>query len=127
MANSTSVTSADPTTTIDSLVSKFTLAFIIMAAAFLFYGISNKKTTTIPRKITVIMAIILLLLSDALSVIATYEFYNIVPSYKNCSNCLYSSTALYVITTFYCVFSVVFVVVNIYICYLLMMYHKKGN
>ena len=116
---------ADPTATIDSLISKFTLCLITMAAAFLFYGISNKKSTTIPVTIAVRMAIILLSLSVAISVIATYEFYTIIPKYQNStSDYLYSKNSLIFVSIFYCTFCALFVMTNIYICYLLIKYHK---
>jgi protein-S-isoprenylcysteine O-methyltransferase Ste14 len=115
---------SDPTTTIDSLVGKFTLSLIIMAAAFIFYGMIDKNTP-IPRNIAVTMAIILLLLCVAVSIIATYEFFRAISKYENCSkSCLYDKKSLNFIKNFYLSFSVIFILTNIYICHLLIKYHK---
>lgn len=119
-------TFADPTDTINSLIGKFTLSLITLAAAFLFYNMANKKNTTMPRFIAVTMAVVLLLLSISVSSIATYEFYNVIPKYKNCNNtnCLYTPQTLKNISIFYCSFSLIFILTNIFICYLLIKYHK---
>lgn len=114
----------NPTDTINSLIFKFTLCLMSVASAFLFYNMSNKKNTAIPRITVITMAIVFLVLSIAVSITATYEFYTTILKYKNCNNCLYSKKSLEFISNFYCTFCLVFVITNIYICYLLIKYHK---
>jgi len=115
---------ADPTETIDSLISKLSLSLLLLASAILFYEISNRKLSKIPKASIVSLSMILLALSIAVSTCSTYEFYNVIPEYKNCKQkCLYSQQTLQNITMFYCTFSFVFILTIIYIGYLLLKYY----
>jgi sterol desaturase/sphingolipid hydroxylase (fatty acid hydroxylase superfamily) len=114
----------DPTSAVVALVNKFALSLLIMATAFIFYNMTNKKITSMPRYITVYMAVLLLCLSISISGMATYEFYTVIPKYKSCNDCLYSEKSLNFIKKFYCTFSILFILTSIYICYLLLKYCK---
>uniref|UniRef100_A0A6C0HRP8 Uncharacterized protein n=1 Tax=viral metagenome TaxID=1070528 RepID=A0A6C0HRP8_9ZZZZ len=115
---------ADPTETIDSLISKLSLSLLLLASAILFYEISNRKLSKIPKASIVTLTMILLVLSVAVSICSTYEFYTVIPEYKNCKqNCLYSEQTLWNISVFYCSFATIFILTILYIGYLLLKYY----
>ena len=119
---------ADPTATIAALISKFSLSLLILASGFIFYEMSNRNTSKIPKNLSILAAIMLVTLSCSISIFATYEFYNIVPKYnsycKTSINCLYTPSSLGIVTTFYLIFAVIYNLTNVYIALLLFKYHK---
>lgn len=116
-----------PTETIVALVTKLSVSLLLLASAILFYTMSNRNTSKIPKTISVALSIALMLLSCIISIFATYEFDRIIPKYSlycNKNNCLYDTSVLYVTRMFYTSFSIVFICVNISICYIIFKYHK---
>jgi hypothetical protein len=120
-------TIVSPTDTIDALVTKLSVSLLLLASAILFYTMSNRNTSKIPKTISVALSIALMLLSCIISIFATYEFDRIIPKYSlycNKNNCLYDTSVLHVTRMFYTSFSIVFICVNISICYIIFKYHK---
>jgi hypothetical protein len=116
-----------PTETIVALITKLSVSLLLLASAILFYTMSNRNTSKIPKTISVALSIALMLLSCIISIFATYEFDRIIPKYSlycNKNNCLYDTSVLYVTRMFYTSFSIVFICVNISICYIIFKYHK---
>jgi hypothetical protein len=125
MSNTTSIVS--PTETIVDLIVKLSASLLLLASAILFYTMSNRNTSKIPKNISVSLSIALMALSCIISIFATYEFDRIIDKYSlycNKNNCVYDTSTLYVTRMFYTSFSFAFICVNISICYIIFKYHK---
>jgi len=119
---------ADPTETIGALINKFSLSLLILASGILFYEMSNRNISKIPKSVSIYMSIFLIFLSCSISIFATFEFHNIIPKYdnscNNSNNCLYTPHMLKNVILFYTIFSVLFILSNICIAIVLLVYHK---
>ena len=116
-----------PTETIVALVTKQSASLLLLTAAMLFYTMSNRNTSKIPKNISVALSIALMILSCIISIFATYEFDRIIDKYSlHCkkNKCVYDTSTLYVTRMFYTSFSFAFICVNIVICYIIFKYHK---
>ena len=90
-------TIVSPTETIVALITKLSASLLLLASAILFYTMSNRNTSKIPKNISVALSIALMLLSCIISIFATYEFDRIIPKYSlycNKNNCLYDTFIL---------------------------------
>lgn len=124
-----SLTFSNPTETIVALISKFSLSLLILAAGILFFQMSEQNTSSskIPKKISIYMSIFLIFLSCSISIFSTIEFHSVFPKYisaSNSSNSLYTTIMLKSIIIFYTAFSVLFIIANMCIAFVLLKYHK---
>lgn len=122
-----SLSFANPTQTISALISKFSLSLLILAAGILFFQMSEQNTSKIPKKISIYMSIFLILLSCSISIFSTIEFHSVFPKYiivSNAGNSIYTPIMLKSIIIFYTTFSVLFIIANMCIAFVLLKYHK---
>ena len=116
---------ADSYNVVSNLISKKGLCMYILAAAILFFNMSNDKNSKIPKFYAVLISVILIFYAVITSIFAHYNFskrMNRLMEYCKNNKCIETQTELSNTKHFYNFTSVIFITVMITISYLLIKY-----
>lgn len=110
---------------VSNLISKKGLCMYILAAAILFFNMSNDKKSKIPKFYAVSISLVLIFYSVITSIFARYNFskrMDTLIEYCKKNKCIESQNDLMYTKYFYNFTSIIFVFVMIVISYLLVRY-----
>ena len=118
-----------PTVEIGLLISKLNLSLLLLAPSYIFFQISKKIKPRIFKYTSIFIGITLMFLSCSISLFSIYELREMMPKYnifcESGNKCIYTIEQLQNVTSFYTIFSIIYVILIILTSFVLLFFYYK--